>query len=190
MMSGALRKILGAFYEMIEVFVISASFFVVIYIFLMQPHQVKGSSMFPTFKDSEYVLTDKVTYRRRAPMYGDVIVFKAPIDENFDFIKRVIGVPGDQVMVKNNNVFVNGKQLNESSYLPPEYVTVAGQFLHEGQTYTVPESSVFVMGDNRSHSSDSRDWGPVPDQNIIGKAFFRYWPMPVAGLIVNPVGGK
>lgn len=182
-----LKKIVGILYEMVEVFVVSASIFVVVYLFLMQPHQVKGSSMFPTFKDGEYLLTDKVTYRTRNPLYGDVIVFKAPINENFDFIKRVIAVPGDRVMVQGGRVYVNGNPLNEA-YLPPEYTTSPGQFLREGMEYTVPDSSVFALGDNRGHSSDSRDWGPIPYQNIIGRAFFRYWPSSKVGLIVNPVG--
>ena len=182
-----MKKIFGLLYEMVEVFVVSASIFVVVYLFLMQPHQVKGSSMFPTFKDGEYVLTDKVTYRTRAPQYGDVIVFKAPLNENFDFIKRVIGVPGDRVMVQDGKVFVNGNLLPET-YLPTEYRTAPGQFLLNGVEYVVPAGSVLAFGDNRDHSSDSRDWGPVPDQNIIGRAFFRYWPANKAGFIVNPVG--
>ncbi len=183
------KRVFSLLYEMVEVFVVSASIFVVVYLFLMQPHQVKGSSMFPTFKDGEYVLTDKVTYRTRKPMYGDVIVFKAPINENFDFIKRVIGVPGDRVMVSGGKILINGNPLPET-YLPPEYTTAPGQFLARGAEYVVPEGSVFAMGDNRDHSSDSRDWGPVPDQNIIGRAFFRYWPANKMGLIVNPISGK
>lgn len=189
--SHLVKKVFGLLYEMIEVFVVSASIFVVIYLFLMQPHQVKGSSMFPTFRDGEYVLTDKVTFRTRLPMYGDVIVFKAPVNENFDFIKRVIGVPGDRVMVSEGKVYVNGKVLPEylpDGYLPTEYTTSPGQFLQQGSEYVVPPGSVFAMGDNRDHSSDSRDWGPVPDQNIIGRAFFRYWPASKVGIIVNPIG--
>ena len=182
-----LKKIVGLLYEMVEVFVVSASIFVVVYLFLMQPHQVKGSSMSPTFRDGEYLLTDKVTYRTRLPMYGDVIIFKAPINENFDFIKRVIAIPGDRVMIRGTKVYVNGNPLSEV-YLPPEYTTSAGQFLREGAEYTVPEGSVFALGDNRDHSSDSRDWGPVPYQNIIGRAFFRYWPSNKVGIIVNPIG--
>lgn len=188
-MARLVKKALGLLYEMVEVFVVSASIFVVVYLFLMQPHQVKGSSMFPTFKDGEYVLTDKVTFRTRRPIWGDVIVFKAPINENFDFVKRVIGVPGDKIMVSGGKVFINGKPLNEV-YLPSEYTTAAGQFLHEGTEYTIPEGSVFALGDNRDHSSDSRDWGPVPDKNIIGRAFFRYWPTSKMGVIVNPIEGK
>lgn len=174
---------------MVEVFVVSASFFVIVYLFLMQPHQVKGSSMFPTFKDGEYVLTDKVTYKRRAPQYGDVVVFRAPINENFDFIKRVIAVPGDRIMIQGGKMYINDKELDEF-YLPPEFTTSAGQFLREGEPYVIPEGSIFAVGDNRGHSSDSRDWGPVPYQNIVGRAFFRYWPTDKMGLVTNPITEK
>ncbi len=183
------RKFVHVVYEFIEAFVISASVFVVVYLFLMQPHQVKGSSMFPTFKDQEYLLTDKVTYRTREPMDGDVVVFKAPINENFDFIKRVIATPGQTVEVRDGHVFVDGKMLDEF-YLPQEYTTAPGQFLHEGESYTVQLGEVMTFGDNRDHSSDSRDWGPVPYRNIIGKVFFRYWPSKVAGFVMNPVKAK
>ncbi len=142
--------------------------------------------MFPTFKDKEYLLTDKVTYKTRKPMDGDVVVFKAPINENFDFIKRIIATPGQTVMVKNGHVFVNDEQLDEF-YLPPEYVTAPGQFLHEGEEYTVQDGEVMTFGDNRDHSSDSRDWGPVPYRNIVGKVFLRYWPTNVAGLVMEPI---
>src|SRR3990170_1323182 len=119
------RKLVHVVYEFVESFVISASVFVVIYLFLMQPHQVKGSSMFPTFKDKEYLLTDKVTYRTRAPRDGDVIVFKAPINEDFDFIKRIIATPGQTVMVNNGRVLIDGQMLDEF-YLPSEYTTAPG----------------------------------------------------------------
>ncbi|NCP46839.1 signal peptidase I [Candidatus Collierbacteria bacterium CG1_02_44_10] len=178
------RKLVHVVYEFVEAFVISASVFVVIYLFLMQPHQVKGSSMFPTFKDKEYLLTDKVTYRTRAPRDGDVIVFKAPINEDFDFIKRIIATPGQTVMLKEGRVYVDGQMLDEF-YLPKEYMTVPGQFLHEGEEYTVLPEEIMTFGDNRDHSSDSRDWGPVPYRNIVGKVFFRYWPSNVAGLVMS-----
>ncbi len=181
-----IRKFFKVVYEFVEAFVISASVFVVVYLFLMQPHQVKGSSMYPTFKDKEYLLTDKITYKRSLPKYGDVIVFKAPINENYDFIKRVIAIPGQTVMVKGGHVFIDGQQLQES-YLSDEVVTDSGQFLLEGQSYVVREGEVMAFGDNREHSSDSRDWGPVPDENIVGRVFFRYWPTSVVGVVNNPV---
>ena len=180
-----LKKIIRIIYEFIEAFVISASVFVVVYLFLMQPHQVKGSSMFPTFKDQEYLLTDKVTYKTRLPKYGDVIVFKAPINENFDFIKRVIAPPGQTIMVKDGHLYVDGQKLDEF-YLPQEYTTSPGQFLHENESFIVPAGTIMAMGDNRDHSSDSRDWGPVPYQNIVGRVFFRYWPAEVVGVVSNP----
>lgn len=180
------RKFIRVFYEFIEAFVISASVFVVVYLFLMQPHQVNGSSMFPTFKDKEYLLTDKVTYKMREPKDGDVIVFKAPMNPDFDFIKRVIATPGQTVMVEGGFVYVDGEQVDEF-YLPSIYTTSAGEFLHEGETYTVQPGEVMAFGDNRDHSSDSREWGPVPYANIVGKVFFRYWPTAAVGVISDPV---
>ncbi|TRZ52060.1 signal peptidase I [bacterium] len=183
MMSFA-KKFIHIVYEFVEAFVISASVFVVVYLFLMQPHQVKGNSMFPTFNDKEYLLTDKITYKRSDPSYGDVIVFKAPTNENFDFIKRVIALPGQTVMVKGGHVYIDGKKLNEN-YLSSDIVTNAGQFLLEGESYVVQPGEIMAFGDNREHSSDSRDWGPVPEQNIVGRVFFRYWPTNVIGVISN-----
>lgn len=170
--------------DIIQVIVVSMSIFIVVYLFLMQPHQVKGNSMYPTFHDGEYLMTDKLSYKRREPNRGEVIVFKAPVNESFDFIKRVIGVPGDTVMVKEGHVYLNGQLLAEP-YLPPDYVTRAGTFMHEGVEVTVPENNILVMGDNRGHSSDSREWGFVPDGNIVGRAFFRYWPANRAGLVTG-----
>jgi len=178
------RSFIKVVYEFIEAFVISASVFVVVYLFLMQPHQVKGASMYPTFKDKEYLLTDKITYQRGLPKYGDVIVFKAPVNENFDFIKRVIALPGQTVMIKNGNVYIDGQVLDEY-YLSDDVTTNPGQFLLEGESYTVQPGEVIAFGDNRGHSSDSRDWGPVPEQNIVGRVFFRYWPSNVVGVISN-----
>ncbi|HOX96032.1 MAG TPA: signal peptidase I [Candidatus Woesebacteria bacterium] len=184
-----LRKIVKIIYEFIEAFVISASVFVVVYLFLMQPHQVKGSSMYPTFKDKEYLLTDKITYKRNEPRFGDVIVFKAPVNENFDFIKRVIAVPGETVMIKDGHVYINGSQLNEN-YLSSTVVTNPGQFLQEGESYMVQSGEIMAFGDNREHSSDSRDWGPIPLSNVVGRVFFRYWPTSEVGVVTNTASAK
>jgi len=170
--------------DIIEVFVISMSIFIVVYLFLMQPHQVKGNSMFPTYHDGEYLMTDKVTYKFREPKRGDIVVFKAPVNEDFDFIKRVIAVPGDKILIKDGEVYVNGEMLNEV-YLPDEYDTRGGRFLREGVEAEVPEGTYICIGDNRGHSSDSREWGPVPKENIVGRVFFRYWPFNRFGLVGN-----
>lgn len=176
------RKIGALFLDFIEIVVIALAMFVVMYIFLFQPHQVKGNSMFPNFYDGEYLLTDKISYRLNQPKQGEVIIFKAPKNEDYDYIKRIIGLPGDAIRISNGKVYLNSKLLKEA-YLPPGLETAAGDFWQEGKSLTIPANNFFVMGDNRAHSSDSRDWGPVPKENIIGKAWFRYWPPNQIGLI-------
>lgn len=143
--------------------------------------------MFPNFHDKEYVLTNLITLRFGPPVKGDVIVFKAPPDPEKDFIKRVVGLPGDTVMVKDGDVYVNGTIYDESSYLNPSVKTYGGTFLKDNETITVPSDEYFVMGDNRPYSSDSREWGFVPSANIIGKSFFVYWPLNEVHGVSNPL---
>ena len=142
--------------------------------------------MYPTFLDKEYVLTNIITLRFNKPKLGDVIVFKSPPDPEKDYIKRVIGTPGDTVMIKDGDVYLNGLPLNQSTYLQLSVKTYGGSFLKEDETITVPADSYFVMGDNRSGSSDSREWGYVPFESIIGESYFVYWPLNKAELISNP----
>lgn len=175
------RKIGSFFLDILETIVIALAIFVLIYLFLFQPHQVRGSSMYPNFHDKEYLLTDKVSYRLNQPKRGDVIVFKAPGNEEYDYIKRIIALPGEQVRIQDSKVFVDSRELTEP-YLS-EIPTASGSFWQEGQTLPVPEGHYLVMGDNRNHSSDSRDWGSVPQQNIIGKAWFKYWPVKEIGFV-------
>ncbi len=143
--------------------------------------------MVPSFQSGEYVLTDKVSYRFGEPRRGDVIVFHAPpaaqcpTGTGCDFIKRVIGLPGETVSVKNNKVYVNNRELEES-YLPATFITEAGAYTRD-RDVNLGASEYFVAGDNRSHSSDSRAWGPIKDTEIVGRAFFRYWPAAQVGLV-------
>ena len=169
------RKVGSLLLDAIEVTVIALAMFVVMYLFLFQPHQVRGNSMYPNLHDNDYLLTDKITYQLREPKRGEVVIFRAPKNEEYDYIKRVVGLPGDTVRVSDGQIFVNG-QLMVEDYLPIDTTTYGGQFWGEGQSIPVPEGQYFVVGDNRSHSSDSREWGPVPKGNIIGKAWLRYWP--------------
>lgn len=186
-MNNIVKSVSGFFLDLIETAVIGLSFFLIIYLFFMQPHQVNGSSMVPTFASGDYVLTDKISYRTGTPQRGDVIVFHAPPEAGCptgtgcDFIKRIIAVPGETVAVHDKNVYVNGKKLDEF-YLPNDYETIEGKFI-SGRTVTIGPNEYFALGDNRSHSSDSRVWGPVDKSEIVGKAFFRYWPMNQIGVI-------
>jgi len=184
-MKEALADIAVFFLDFIETIVIALAIFVVVYLFLFQPHQVKGSSMFPNFSDGEYILTDKISYRFSKPNRGDVVVFKSPQNKEIDFIKRIIGLPNDSIMVNGGYVFVNGAKLDESVYLPSDYITNPGAFLRDDRTVTVPAGNYFVLGDNRNHSSDSREWGFVPESDIIGKAWLRYWPIKNFGLVAH-----
>lgn len=171
-----IRKIYYVLFDLVQTLVIAGAIFVVVYAFLFRPYQVSGLSMFPNFEDKEFVLTNLISLRLSSLQRGDVVVFHAPIDKNKDFIKRIIGLPGDNVGVKDGDVYVNGKKIDQS-FLPSNLKTNGGTFLPTGQQVVVPEGEYFVMGDNRDYSSDSRDWGFVTRQEMIGKSFFVYWPI-------------
>lgn len=184
-----LKKVGHFFLDIIQTVTLALSIFVVVYLFLFQPHQVRGQSMYPNFSNQDFLLTDKITYRFHQPQRGDVIVFKAPSSEpcaeiECEYIKRIVGLPGEEIMIKDNQVWINGKILTES-YLPADYQTQPGHYLKEGQSYQIPPDTYIVLGDNRDHSRDSREFGPV--NHIIGLARFRYWPPARAGL-VTPLG--
>lgn len=167
--------------DFIQTLVVFGAIFALIYLFIAQPHKVSGNSMYPTFHDGDYILTDKLSYRLGAPKYGDVIVLQNPKDESQDFIKRITGLPGDTVMILNNSVYRNGTIIDES-YLPEETVSGGKTYLPEGVSVKMAQDQYFVMGDNREHSSDSREWGLVTKEEIIGKTFFRYFPPQRFGL--------
>lgn len=181
-----LRKLYTFLIDTIQTFVLAAALFLVVYFFLFRPFQVSGDSMVPNFQDKEYVLTNIIELRFGKPKLGDVIVFKAPPDPEKDYIKRVIGVPGDRVLLKDGSVYLNGNLLDESRYLSYSVKTYGGAFLAEGITIIVPSDRLFVLGDNREYSSDSREWGFVPEESVIGESFFIYWPVAQAGVVKNP----
>ncbi len=178
---------LGAFFlDILEVVVFAVGIFFFVYLLIMRPHKIKGQSMHPNFPDAEYILTEKVTYYRRDPIRGDVVVFTPPVSETDEYIKRVIALPGETVMIKEGHVYINGNLLDEP-YLASDLFTNDGFFLPEGTTYTVPEGKYFTMGDNRPHSSDSRAWGPITKKDISGKAWVAYWPIKNARFVKLPV---
>lgn len=158
----------------LETVVVALVISVVLYLFIMTPHEVVGNSMHPTYKNGEYLMANKITYRIEEPQRGDVIIFK--YSETQDFIKRVIGLPGDTVMLKDGHIYINDKILDESGYLSDSVYTNGGNFLKEGESKTVPDGQYFVCGDNRPHSSDSREFGPIKTDDIKGKAWIVYFP--------------
>jgi len=158
--------------EVIETILLTVLMFLVIR-FAVQNFNIEGTSMEPSLHNQELILVDKWTYLFRPPARGDVIVFVAPPNPSQDYIKRVIGLPGDTITIMNTTVIVDGVTLNES-YVSPnnqcnEYAPIINRH--------VPPNEYFVLGDNRAGSDDSRHWGFVPRKNIIGRAAFVYWPL-------------
>jgi signal peptidase I len=154
---------------------VSVSAFIII--FLYQPVRVEGTSMLPQLKDQDRLFINKMAYRVEGIHRGDVVVFEYPQDHSKSYIKRVIALPGDDLRIDHGAVFVNGKQLVEK-YVPPRFADDRSQ-----PEMVVPKREYFVMGDHRSISSDSRDFGPVERDLIYGKAAFVYWPMDQAGVV-------
>ena len=146
-----------------------------IIVFLYQPVKVEGTSMMPGLEDQERIFVNKFVYRWEPIQRGDIVVFRYPRDTSKSYIKRVIGVAGDHVRIENGQVYVNDEALDED-YVPAEYA--------DARSYadtTVPANSFFVLGDHRTMSNDSRDFGPVNERYIYGKAVFGYWPMDKLG---------
>ncbi len=157
--------------------VISATASILIITFLYQPVRVEGTSMLPRLEDSDRLFINKFVYHVSAIERGDVVVFHYPRDPEKSYIKRVIGLPGDQIRIDRGRVWVNGRSLREP-YVPADYRDTRSM-----AEITVPPGCYFMMGDHRSISSDSRDFGPVEHSLIYGKAVFIYWPARDLGVV-------
>jgi signal peptidase I len=148
-----------------------------IIVFLYQPVRVEGTSMLPMLEDQDRLFINKLAYRVGEIHRGDVVVFLYPHDHEKSYIKRVIAVPGDDLKIDHGQVYVNGEAVKEP-YVPQRFADDRSQ-----PEITIPAHEYFVMGDHRSISSDSRDFGPVERELIYGKAAFVYWPMDQAGVV-------
>ena len=136
--------------------------------------RVDGFSMLPTLHNAEFVLVNRLAYRFGQPERGDIIVFRFPVNHKEDLIKRVIGLPGEDIAISDGHVFVNGALLVEG------YIAASPEYVGK---WNVPEDHLFVLGDNRNDSSDSHSWGLVPIENVVGKAILVYWPFDNLALI-------
>jgi signal peptidase I len=159
--------------DILETLILSLVLFVSINI-ISARIRVDGDSMLPTMVSGEYVVINRLSYRFGNPQPGDIIVFHYPRNPSEEYIKRVIGLPGDNVEVMNGMVYVNGQPLVEN------YLSVKTNY---NGKWEVPAGQLFVLGDNRNNSSDSHDWGTVPMDYVVGKAVLVYWPPPSWGLI-------
>ena len=160
--------------EVIEMVILTVLMFLIVQL-AVQNYFVDGTSMEPNLHNQERILVDKWTYLFHAPARGDIIVFIAPPDPTSDYVKRIIAIPGDTLTIDNITVIVDGVTLHEP-YIDPK---LQGNPFFQNQIHNlvIPPDKYFVLGDNRDGSSDSRDWGFVPRENILGRAALVYWPL-------------
>ena len=168
------RKLFWSWGRDLLLALVFAAFFI---LFLYQPVRVEGTSMLPGLQDQERIFINKFVYKIEPIERGDIIVFHYPFDPSKSYIKRVVGVSGDHVRIVDGQVYVNGRAIKEA-YVPGEYFDYRSM-----EDTTVPAHSYFVLGDHRSLSNDSRDFGPVEEGFIYGKAVFVYWPMDKLGVL-------
>ncbi len=178
---------LGCLFEVVETLVLTLIIFLVIQTFVAQPYRVEQQSMERTLEPDQYVLVDKLSPRWDDYSRGDIVVFDPPPEWVADspstpFIKRVIGLPGDVVEVKDGGVYVKGTRLDEP-YIYDGQPTTATD---EPARWVVPAGELFVMGDHRGASADSRAFGPISRDRVIGRAWLRYWPLDTLGVLSTP----
>ncbi|HEY8464894.1 MAG TPA: signal peptidase I [Bacillota bacterium] len=165
--------------DIIEVVVPAVVLFLIIHTFFLEARYVPSPSMVPTIEVQDRFLSNKTAYWFKKPQRYDIIIFSPPAElgSKEDFVKRVIGLPGETIRVHNGVVYINDRPLSEP-YITPDRAPVA-----EFDPFVIPEGNLFVMGDNRNNSQDSRYWGPLPIENIKGKAWWRFWPLNRIGLV-------
>lgn len=174
--------------EIIKVIIISLAIIIPIRYFLIQPFYVKGASMEPNFYDHEYLIIDEISYRFDEPQRGDIVVFRYPLDPSQYFIKRVIGLPGEKVEIKEGKVYIynpehpEGLAVDERLYLELSVETES----HGNQAFVLDQDEYFVLGDNRVFSRDSRVFGPIHKSFITGRVWIRGWPFSRLTLFENP----
>ena len=154
--------------------------------FAVQAVHVEGLSMYATLDDNDYLIANKIDYRLHAPQRGDIIILRPPTDNSKDFIKRVIALPGEKLLIRDGIVYINGKKLDEP-YLPEAWTTLNNWPPNGTDGMVMPANQYFVMGDNRNRSQDSRIFGPISRDRIDGKAWFRIWPVSSFGGIYSRV---
>jgi signal peptidase I len=166
--------------DTLEIVFLALVLYVVIQ-YAVQTVHVLGSSMYATLHDNDLLVASKISYKLHPPQRGDIVVFKPPDEASRDFIKRIVALPGERIHIKDSVVYINGQVLHEP-YLPETW-TYNNQWPASGQDQLIPPDEYFVMGDNRNHSSDSRTFGPIELNSILGKAEIRIWPLGELGFL-------
>jgi len=183
MMSKNKKKIKkSVFREYAESIIIAIILALIIRTFFMQAFKIPSGSMRPTLIEGDRILVNKLIYRFSEPQRGSIVVFKYPLDRKKDFIKRLIASGGEEVQIKDGDIYVNGKLINNPD-IKNIYYFNGGKLSDENVSLVVPRDFCFVLGDNSANSRDSRYWGFVPEKDIIGRAFVVYWPLRRIGLM-------
>lgn len=179
-----MRKLFLFFWEIAKIVIIALLIVVPIRYFIFQPFFVRGQSMEPNFYNGDYLIIDEISYRFGEPQRGEVVVFKYPDNPSQRYIKRIVGLPGERIEIEAGQVLIyqNGTNqvLDESGYLP-EFLQTLGNI-----EISLDQDEYFVLGDNRPFSSDSRKWGSLPEENIIGRVIIRAWPIDALAKIELP----
>lgn len=170
------KRTFAAFVEIFEVAAVAVITVLLVRSFLVQPFLVNGASMEPNFSNNNYLLVDELTFRIREPQRGEVIVFRYPGDESTFYIKRVIGLPGERVEVRDGSIIVFNNSNPEGLLLKETYLPL-GLPTRGDNNVTLKQDEYYVMGDNRSYSFDSRSWGPLKRTELIGLVRLRLWPI-------------
>jgi signal peptidase I len=170
-----LKKIISYILEIIKIVIISLAIIIPVRYFLIQPFYVKGASMEPNFYDHEYLIIDEISYRFNEPKRGDIIVFKYPRDTSQYFIKRVIGLPNEEIEISDGKITVYNEENPDGAVIDETYLK-EGVKTSGNQTVTLGPDEYFVLGDNRSSSYDSRSFGPITRNLIVGRTWIRGWP--------------
>jgi signal peptidase I len=182
-----LKNFFSFIFELIKIVVISLVIIIPIRYFLIQPFYVKGASMEPNFYDHEYLIIDEISYRFHQPKRGDIVVFRYPLNPQEYFIKRVIGLPGEKVEIKDGEVHIINKEHPEGIVINEPYLTVGTRsYSTDEEPVALGENEYFVMGDNRNASKDSRSFGPVNQSFLTGKVLLRGWPFNRVNVFETP----
>jgi signal peptidase I len=182
-----MKNLFSFIFEVIKIVILASLIVIPVRYFIFQPFFVQGISMMPNFENGDYLIVDEISYRFRDPERGEVIVFKYPKNPSQRYIKRIIGLPGETIEIKNGQITISNKEgswlLDETAYLMPDLKT-------NGNTrISLEENEYFVLGDNRNFSSDSRRWGVLLRKYIIGKVYLRAWPFTALAKFEPPVYG-
>ncbi|MFH1745108.1 MAG: signal peptidase I [bacterium] len=184
------KKIFFFILELSKIVVVSLAIIIPVRYFLIQPFYVNGKSMEPNFHDREYLIIDELSYRFNAPERGDIIVFRYPKDPQEYFIKRLIGLPGEEIQIKEGNIIIYNSNSQNGFILEEEYLDGVKTYSSSAEKIKLGENEYYVLGDNRNSSKDSRSFGSVNKSFIVGRVFFRGFPVDEMKVFTTPEYGN